>query len=263
MSTRNSFKRKIIAFGLVLFISISLISTGFAAWVMSTRGESENNGNVSVGTVEGAQITIDSVTVKNENDEAKIILDTLSDDNTGRVRHKEATDGEAMKITITITISNPEFVGTLNVRFVAPEGIKNAIDANYITVESGSDLLTYDKNTGGMLITLTDTDREASYTKVLEFEFGWGTVFGSENPGVYYDSVSAGMAVSDAEVMKTLEIFRATVYGYETELAEKYTAIESAETTEAKNAAIAEKEALIASYSTLPQFLVYVVANPK
>lgn len=33
--TRNSYKRKIILFGVIVFMSIALISTGFAAWVMS------------------------------------------------------------------------------------------------------------------------------------------------------------------------------------------------------------------------------------
>ena len=262
MLTRNSFKRKIIAFGLVLFISISLISTGFAAWVMSTRGESENEGNVSVGIVEGAQITIDSVTVKNEDGVPRIILDTLATDDQGRVRHKTGDPGEAMKTTIKVTINNPEFVGKLTIKFVAPEGIKKAIEANYITVLQGADLLTYSKSELGKEIEFSDTERSQPYSEEFIFEFGWGDKFGNLNPGLYYDS-EPGKEVSDAEVMKELETFRATIYGYETELLEKYATIDSAVTPEDKVTAIAAKEALIASYSNLPQFLVYVVAEPK
>lgn len=260
MTTRNSFKRKLIVFGLVLFISISLISTGFAAWVMTTRGESESEGNVSVGVVEGAQIKIDSVSLTTN----KIIFDTLEEDNSGRVRHKAGTPGESMKVTITFVINQSQFVGNVIVRFVVPEQIRNAIDGGYIAIEAESDstkLLTYDKTSGGLTVALNDDDRLAPYTKTVTFEFKWGEKFNGLNPGVYYDTDEEGLAVSDANVMKTLETFRAIVYGYETELAEKYAAIESADDS-AKEAAIAAKDALIASKTELPKFVVYIIANP-
>lgn len=37
--TKNSYKRKVILFGVLLFMSIALISTGFAAWIMSTNAK--------------------------------------------------------------------------------------------------------------------------------------------------------------------------------------------------------------------------------
>ena len=42
--TRNSYKRKIILFAVFVFISIALISTGFAAWVMSNDATLDANG---------------------------------------------------------------------------------------------------------------------------------------------------------------------------------------------------------------------------
>ena len=261
MTTRNSFKRKVIFFGLVLFISISLISTGFAAWVMTSRGESESEGNVSVGVVEGAQIKIDSVTLSTTN----IIFDTLADDNSGRVRHKEGTPGESMKVKIDFTINQSKFVGNVIVRFVVPTQIQDAIDGGYIAVEAESDsakLLTDDKTSGGLTFNLSNEDRLGVYTNSVTFEFKWGTKFNSQNPGVYYDTDEAGLAVSDAEVMKTLETFRAIVYGYETELANKYAAIEAAQDDSAKEAAINAKNELIASKTELPKFVVYIIANP-
>ena len=34
--TRKHYNRKILSFGLVLFLAVALLSTGFAAWIMST-----------------------------------------------------------------------------------------------------------------------------------------------------------------------------------------------------------------------------------
>ena len=64
--TRNSYKRKIILFGVIVFMSIALISTGFAAWVMSQEKKQSTSGNVTVGAVtEGnIEVTLDPLTVK-------------------------------------------------------------------------------------------------------------------------------------------------------------------------------------------------------
>lgn len=59
--TRNSYKRKIIVFGLLVFMSIALISTGFAAWIMSQEAKVESPGNVSVGVVDDSRITFENV----------------------------------------------------------------------------------------------------------------------------------------------------------------------------------------------------------
>ena len=56
--TRNSYKRKIILFGVFVFMSIALISTGFAAWVMSADDKVEDDGNVDVGVVKDSTIDI-------------------------------------------------------------------------------------------------------------------------------------------------------------------------------------------------------------
>ena len=56
--TRNSYKRKIILFGVFVFMSIALISTGFAAWVMSQNAKEEVSGNVNVSTMTDASVSI-------------------------------------------------------------------------------------------------------------------------------------------------------------------------------------------------------------
>ena len=49
--TKKSYKRKRVLMGLALFMSIALVSTGFAAWVISSSVEKEGEGHVSAGTV--------------------------------------------------------------------------------------------------------------------------------------------------------------------------------------------------------------------
>ena len=46
--TRNSYKRKIILFGVLIFASIALISTGFAAWIMSANASKDKDGNITL-----------------------------------------------------------------------------------------------------------------------------------------------------------------------------------------------------------------------
>ena len=74
--TRNSYKRKIILFGVIVFMSIALISTGFAAWVMSQEKKASTNGNVTVGAVtEGnIEITLDELTVNQKKETTQVVF---------------------------------------------------------------------------------------------------------------------------------------------------------------------------------------------
>ena len=64
--TRKSFKRKRILLGICMFISIAMISTGFAAWVISTDANKEVTGNVNVGTITEAQMEFIDVKLSND-----------------------------------------------------------------------------------------------------------------------------------------------------------------------------------------------------
>ncbi len=57
--TRNSYKRKVILVGIMLFMAIALISTGFAAWVISTGASQNQEGGVEVGVVTGVDLKLD------------------------------------------------------------------------------------------------------------------------------------------------------------------------------------------------------------
>ena len=209
--TRNSYKRKIILFAVFVFISIALISTGFAAWVMSNDATGTANGNVSVGVVADSSLGIE---FNKEAFEAFTYqFEPAKDDNTGRVRLEKSVDGsvvpyEQLTFTITGKISHPDILASLTVEIELPAGIQAAIAEGFIVAPACAEKaieVTVDKKTG-----------EFSY----EIAFGWGTKFGKTesvagmNPSLYYDNNEEGLKVSNAEVKKTLEDLRAYVYGY-------------------------------------------------
>ena len=154
--TRNSYKRKIILFGVIVFMSIALISTGFAAWVMSQEKKASTNGNVTVGAVtEGnIEITLDELTVKDFKFEPK------KGDDTGRVR-SDGTNFESLTVTVTGTIKNTQFLKEATIKM----NVQNQV--NQAVTDGGS-----------------ETEKKFTYDITIE----WGTKFGGKNPGEYYDS---------------------------------------------------------------------------
>lgn len=175
--TRNSYKRKIILFGVIVFMSIALISTGFAAWVMSQEKKQSTSGNVTVGAVtEGnIEITLDELTVKDFKFEPK------ESDTTGRVRN-DGTNFESLTVTVTGTIKNTQFLKEATIKMNVKDAVKQAETAGYIILPECA-------NSEVVLTTLTESgtnEKKFSY----DITFKWGSKFGGENPGEYYDSAA-------------------------------------------------------------------------
>lgn len=174
--TRNSYKRKIILFGVIVFMSIALISTGFAAWVMSQEKKASTNGNVTVGAVtEGnIEITLDELTVKDFKFEPK------KGDDTGRVR-SDGTNFESLTVTVTGTIKNTQFLKEATIKMNVKDAVKQAETAGYIILPECAN--------SEVVLTLTGSgtnEKKFSYN----ITFKWGSKFGGENPGEYYDSAA-------------------------------------------------------------------------
>lgn len=175
--TRNSYKRKIILFGVIVFMSIALISTGFAAWVMSQEKKQSKSGNVSVGAVtEGnIEVILDELTVKDFKFEPK------ENDKTGRVRN-DGTNFESLTVTVTGTIKNTQFLKEATIKMNVQDKVNQAVTDGYIVLPecAGKEAV----------LTLTDggseTETEKKFTYDITIE--WGTKFGGKNPGEYYDS---------------------------------------------------------------------------
>lgn len=251
--TRNSYKRKVILFGVLIFISIALISTGFAAWVMSTNSKTESNpGNISVGTVTDAKLTFGEIAISGKD----IKFEPKEGDISGRVRVDDAGNVEQLNAAITGKVSPEQYLGELKAYLVVPESVYNVLTTkNYITLEKedGTAMTTaelqnflvkgtvskdgenfkitegaidetkgivlYSKsgssvNNGSGNFTSIVSGTEVSFS--VKIKFNWGTEFGGMNPSEYYDENETGLAKSDEEVKKILEDFRAFLFGYDT-----------------------------------------------
>lgn len=235
--TKKSGQRKAFAVGIAAFASVCLIATGFAAWVISAQAKKNENGNVAIGTVNSAniQIKVDQDT----DDDGQLngvgfSFNPKESDKSGRVRN-DGTNFESLDFTLTGTVGPQRFVTSFKVRLdivtaktvsSAEEGAKTewevdteannrfiaAQDANYITLPDcfGQDV---DLRTAGGYTASSDTDDKAVAKFSKEIKFGWGTVFGGENPGKYYDTNEQGKAVSDDVVEKTLSEFYTALTG--------------------------------------------------
>ena len=60
--TRKSYRRKLIMFGASIFMSLALVATGFAAWVLSKDAQVQDNGSVEVGKITESNIEIEGIT---------------------------------------------------------------------------------------------------------------------------------------------------------------------------------------------------------
>ena len=132
--TKNSYKRKIILFGVLVFMSIALISTGFAAWVMSTNATNDDaQGNVNVGVVKDASLTISEVAIISAKD--SFSFEPLAEDTSGRVRYDdEEAKSENLTIKVKGKIAPIEYLGELTYELAIPESVKAAADAGYIVL---------------------------------------------------------------------------------------------------------------------------------
>lgn len=220
--TRNSYKRKIIVIGIMVFVCIALVSTGFAAWIISTNATKEENGNIAVGKVTDGSITIENVALSSSN----FYFEPAAGDNTGRVRNSEGDNSESLAVTITGEVHNAQYLDKLKIKLDLAQapGVAEAAAAGFIVLP---ECATYEVEITD-ITALSDTVKKFSFT----VEFKWGEKFAGENPSIYFDKYypnpnyvddsttpdepkfldNKGATVPDAEMKTLLETFRNTMY---------------------------------------------------
>ena len=242
--TRRSFKRKIIVFGILIFVSIALVSTGFAAWMISQGTQIEAGGNVEAGVVTDKSIGLENIMFKADSN--KYVLDqdgkyvvatdyavSLKDvqdgtkgigfkfepvfgDTDGRIKCN-MTDGnyEALSITITGKITTVSSLESLVIKLELPAGVEEAIAKGYLVApdESKHDV---DVQPNGVTvpsssIIVDESTDSATFTHTVSF--AWGAYFVSMNPSYYYDTTQNGMNTSMEEIMTCLNELRGLVHG--------------------------------------------------
>ena len=123
--TRKSYNRRVFTFGTLIFLSIALISTGFATWVMSTNAENGFTDGVNVGTITDGQLAFvkdtNGNTITFTNDEKNFRFDAREDDKYGDIKTKVPASGETLKyenlkVQMTFTVGPVEYLDKVTVQ---------------------------------------------------------------------------------------------------------------------------------------------------
>ncbi len=201
--TRNSFKRKIIVFGVAVFMSVAMVATGFAAWVISSNAKQEAGVGVNVAEIQKGNLTL---TIDNLSDgklSDVLTFGPRADDDGGYLKaSKDADEIEDLSFVISGSVDNAQNLGGLTLTLDLTN-LKNAIDANYITfdyesfgatlVDGSNYIFVIDiMNSNAAKVTYVEgtPDAETGVEKdtfSVTLSLSWGTAFGGMNPGDYYD----------------------------------------------------------------------------
>lgn len=227
--TRKHYNKKLVAFGLCLFMGIGITSTGFAAWVMSRDAEEQATDGVNVAIIEDASVSItlwkldkDGNIVTDSQTNGRVALvkedgkpyaleddfsfDAKADDNEGRLRASQGSL-EDLKVTVKGTLDSKGVDYDLTAKLTLPDNIQNAITEGYIRLKTTVDGEDY-RSGASVDVDATNGD----FTVVLEFE--WGEKFNYMNPCEYYDVDPIGIAVSDKDMEAQMLAFRKVITGY-------------------------------------------------
>jgi len=142
--TRRSYKRKLVIFGVSIFMSLALCATGFAAWVISKDTNKTADGEVQIGAVTEASVEISDIkfvkdrTNLEDDGPVNFVFEPKADDTTGRVRadRDNNTPSENMNVLFTWSIKNYQIVSDVYVDFKIPLSVYEAIENKWITLPS-------------------------------------------------------------------------------------------------------------------------------
>lgn len=210
-TTRKSFSRKAIVVVMCVFLTVSLAAVGFASWLISNDASTKGTGNVNASNVSDAIL---GVTIEKADNLGKINFGPDKGDKTGNIRYNEAeaNDVESLKITVSGSIKKFATLKQMEIKIKVPDSVITA--AGYKATDVGEGVKTYTvdpalpkyitlpagaADTNGNLIVADSAVVYASDNAVFkpgaddtatfsfDVTFGWGTLFNSENPGIYLD----------------------------------------------------------------------------
>ena len=226
--TRKSYKRNIIVFGLMFFMGIALVSTGFAAWVLSQDTSVDAGGNVEVGIVSDNELKItdlkyytkyDATDPENEKgqnievqpNELSFNFEPTEDDTTGNVKN-DGENFEQLSLFIVGKIAPMNFIDDfiITMTFDLPAQIQAAVDAKYIQLPECAAPGGVNIMEAGVITDSASIKEDGTF--VIEVSFEWGEYFNYMNPGKYYDETDAGKAVEYDDMKAALQNLRTYVY---------------------------------------------------
>lgn len=222
--TRHAFSKKAIMITASLFVTLALITTGFAAWLISSGASGEGTGNITTATIDDARL---GLTVAMAEGKDFVCFGPQADDDHPDIRYKppvgdEKDDKEVLTATVTGTIKNYDRLEKFNITIKISDKALTA--AGYTWTETNEGSLknrTYTYNAGNACISLPEyavdtdgrflplpsdsskttapktisagdsmfTDGATENEKKFTFDvtFGWGEKFKGCNPGRYLD----------------------------------------------------------------------------
>lgn len=223
--TRKSYKRKKIAFAAVILGGVALVSSGFAAWVLSNDKTDNASGTVTVGEVKDASlemnITLLTKRYTQDTEEWKAQTNRNSgkfnfnpayndvEGTGGRVYNDQASidafdcENLVLRYKVVITSSSKTAFKELKVSMAEKDdGTKiqtaTSSDKNWVYApacfnneETISVTSTGDGNDKKFKFGETKDDQQKvtySWTLNYDLAFNWGTAFGGKNPGEYFDT---------------------------------------------------------------------------
>lgn len=222
--TRHAFSKKAIMITASLFVTLALITTGFAAWLISSGASGEGTGNITTATIDDARL---GLTVAMAEGKDFVCFGPQADDTVPHIMYEapkegEKDDKEVLTATVTGTIKNYDRLEKFNITIKISDKALTAAGYTWTETNEGSlknrtytynaekayiSLPEYAVDTDGRFLPLpsdmskttapktisagdsmfTDgaTENEKRFT--FDVTFGWGEKFKGCNPGRYLD----------------------------------------------------------------------------
>ena len=221
--TRKSYKRKKIAFAAVILGGVALVSSGFAAWVLSANATKDASGVTTVGQVKDNSLTmsidLQYLVHKDENDATGtwtkqepaggvgIATGTFDFDPTYKDVRKAGqriyNDGKnferlTLRYVVTVTSKDAESFDKLTVKMEetisgrAASKVKSAVDKNYViaptcfTAEGETVEASnerFKKVDKTKSTDVADADKLCTWTTNYDVSFKWGSFFSTTGEG--------------------------------------------------------------------------------
>lgn len=221
--TRHAFSKKAIMITASLFVTLALITTGFAAWLISSGASDEGTGNITTATIDDARL---GLTVAMAEGKDFVCFGPQADDDVPHIMYElpkegEKDDKEVLTATVTGTIKNYDRLEKFNITIKISDKALKAAGYTWTGTNEGESSRTYTYNAEKAYISLpeyaVDTDgrflplpsdtskttapktisagdsmftaganeNEKKFT--FDVTFGWGEKFKGCNPGKYLD----------------------------------------------------------------------------
>jgi len=242
--TRHAFSKKAIMITASLFVTLALITTGFAAWLISSGASGEGTGNITTATIDDARL---GLTVAMAEGKDFVCFGPQENDTVPDIRYRDPKEGEkddkeVLIATVTGTIKNFDRLEKFNVTIKISDKALTAAGYEWTETGEGSSksrtytysaekayiaLPGYAVDTDGRFLPLPSDTSKTTAPKTISAEdsmftaganeneknftfdvtFGWGEKFKGYNPGRYLDREIAGHVPSETyTVEQKLEI---------------------------------------------------------